>query len=134
MILAYSRIVVIHRYEWILLCCISKVCDCLLSFTSLDYFAPHVPPHPHHTTHRYTFSAIVLFLFTEPIRPKGKTLPELLFEDFWRGLPVESTTHTNVRMAAIYARHNRLAAVTNAAASATGNGAGRNGDVKHKAD
>lgn len=47
----------------------------------------------------------MLFLFTEPIRPKGKTLLELLFEDFWSGLPVESGTHTNVRMAAIYSRH-----------------------------
>lgn len=54
---------------------------------------------------RYTFAAVVLFLFTEPIRPKRKTIPELLFEDFWNGLPVESGTHTNVRMAAIYARH-----------------------------
>lgn len=54
---------------------------------------------------RYTFAAMVLFLFTEPVRPKGKTIPELLFEDFWGGLPVESGTHTNVRMAAIYSRH-----------------------------
>lgn len=58
-------------------------------------------------TKRYTFAALVLFLFTEPIRPKGITIPELLFQDFWSGLPVESGTHTNVRMAAIYNRHNK---------------------------
>ncbi|CBN74687.1 expressed unknown protein [Ectocarpus siliculosus] len=54
---------------------------------------------------RYTFAALVLFLFTEPVRPKTKNIAELLLEDFWEGLPVESGTHTNVRMAAIYSRH-----------------------------
>ncbi|CAB1121399.1 unnamed protein product [Ectocarpus sp. CCAP 1310/34] len=54
---------------------------------------------------RYTFAALVLFLFTEPIRPETKNIAELLLEDFWEGLPVESGTHTNVRMAAIYSRH-----------------------------
>lgn len=85
---------------------------------------------------RYIFSAVVLFLFTEPIRPKGKTIPELLFEDFWRGLPVESTTHSNVRMAAIYSRHDKLDAAAAAAASARSSRGGgtSNGDVKHKAE
>ncbi|CBN74685.1 hypothetical protein Esi_0037_0110 [Ectocarpus siliculosus] len=50
-------------------------------------------------------AALVLFLFTEPVRPKTKNIAELLLEDFWEGLPVESGTHTNVRMAAIYSRH-----------------------------
>ncbi|CAM9957263.1 unnamed protein product, partial [Hapterophycus canaliculatus] len=50
-------------------------------------------------------AAAVLFLFSEPIRPKSKNVAELLVEDFWAGLPVESGTHTNVRMAAIYSRH-----------------------------
>ncbi|CAN0462989.1 unnamed protein product, partial [Laminaria digitata] len=53
----------------------------------------------------FTFAALVIFLFTEPIRSKGKPIPVLLFEDFWAGLPMESGTHTNVRMAAIYTRH-----------------------------
>ncbi|CAN0498942.1 unnamed protein product, partial [Ectocarpus sp. 8 AP-2014] len=47
----------------------------------------------------YTFAALVLFLFTEPVRPKTKNIADLLLEDFWEGLPVESGTHTNVRMA-----------------------------------
>ncbi|CAM9711099.1 unnamed protein product [Ectocarpus sp. 13 AM-2016] len=60
----------------------------------------------------YTFAALVLFLFTEPVRPKTKNIAkflqniaELLLENVWEGLPAESVTHTNVRMAAIYSRH-----------------------------
>ena len=56
---------------------------------------------------RFTFAALVIFLFTEPIRSKDKPIPVLLFEDFWDGLPMESGTHTNVRMAAIYSRHSK---------------------------
>ncbi|CAM9733763.1 unnamed protein product [Phaeothamnion confervicola] len=51
---------------------------------------------------RYLWAAAVIYLFTDPIRPPDKVLPELLWEDFWRGLPVESSTHLNLQMAAIY--------------------------------
>ncbi|CAM9835662.1 unnamed protein product, partial [Ectocarpus sp. 12 AP-2014] len=61
---------------------------------------------------RCTFAALVLFLFTEPGRPKTKkiakllqNIAELLLEDVWEGLPAESVTHTNVRKTAIYSRH-----------------------------
>ncbi|KAG5182766.1 hypothetical protein JKP88DRAFT_220808 [Tribonema minus] len=51
---------------------------------------------------RYTWAGAVVFLFTKPLRSMKKTVPELLLDDFWRGLPVDSALHTNLDMAAIY--------------------------------
>ncbi|CAM9618807.1 unnamed protein product [Choristocarpus tenellus] len=53
---------------------------------------------------RYMWSATVLFLFSKPIRPQDPVLIELLWMDFWQGLPEESSTHRNMHMDAIY-RH-----------------------------
>lgn len=37
----------------------------------------------------------VLFVFSRPIRPRGKMLPDLLMDEFWEGLPTSSHTPGN---------------------------------------
>eukprot|EP00612_Vaucheria_litorea_P002527 CAMPEP_0171455544 /NCGR_PEP_ID=MMETSP0945-20130129/2393_1 /TAXON_ID=109269 /ORGANISM="Vaucheria litorea, Strain CCMP2940" /LENGTH=256 /DNA_ID=CAMNT_0011980799 /DNA_START=1003 /DNA_END=1773 /DNA_ORIENTATION=+ len=51
---------------------------------------------------RYIWGLAVVFIFSKPLRSKEKDIFDLLFEDFWNGLPVDSFTHTNLDMAAIY--------------------------------
>ncbi|CAM9752028.1 unnamed protein product [Discosporangium mesarthrocarpum] len=51
---------------------------------------------------RYIWAAVVLFFFSEPVRPEGKMLLHILWEDLWGGLPEESSTHTNMHMQEIY--------------------------------
>jgi hypothetical protein len=44
---------------------------------------------------RLTWSALWVFLFSKPIRSPEKNILELLFDDWWRGLPTLSSTHRN---------------------------------------
>ena len=51
---------------------------------------------------RYIYTGIVVFLFTKPIRDEEPPLPILLLQHFAKGIPVESNTHTNLKMESIY--------------------------------